>query len=195
MRRWVPGTDQITAIDDDGVVLFEWAAILTHLAKKAGQLIPADPGGEAKLVRWCFAAMNTFELPLLTLLLPGFVTKKDEPPAYPEFTDGWAKRRFADLDRCLEGRAFIASEAFTAAAIVMAHALDEIKDPSLLERCGRARVEAGRDGIDGRACERRPLAEGRGSRSRRLPSGHAPMLQTCQAWRVSQRWADDPLRQ
>ena len=138
MRRWVPGTHQIPAIDDDGVVLSEWAVILIYLAKKAGQLIPADQAGEAKVMRWCFAAMNTVELPLLTLLLPGFVTKKDEPPAYPEFTDSWAKRRFADLDRWLERRTLIATEAFTAAAIVMAHALDEIKDPSLLERCGRA---------------------------------------------------------
>ena len=101
MRRWVPGTHQIPAIDDDGVVLSEWAVILIYLAKKAGQLIPADPAGEAKMVRWCFAAMNTVELPLLTLLLPGFVTKKDEPPAYREFTVGWTKRRFADLDRWL----------------------------------------------------------------------------------------------
>ena len=135
-RRLSP-FEQIPAIDDDGVVLSESAAILIYLAKKAGQLIPADPAGEAQVVRWCFAAMNTVELPLLTLLLLGFVTKPDEPPTYRDSTVGWAKRHLANLDRWLEGRTFIATEAFTVADILMAHALDEIKDPSLLEPYGR----------------------------------------------------------
>src|ERR671939_1362333 len=50
--------EQIPAIDDDGLVLTESAAILIYLAKKARQLIPGDPAGEAQVVRWCFAAMN-----------------------------------------------------------------------------------------------------------------------------------------
>jgi glutathione S-transferase len=130
-RRLSP-FEQIPAIDDDGVVLSESAAILIYLAKKAGKLIPPDPAGEAQVVRWCFAAMNTVELPLLTLLLIGFVTKDDEPPKYREFTLGWAKRHLGNLDRWLDGREFIATEAFTVADILMAHALDEIKDRSLI---------------------------------------------------------------
>ena len=136
-RRLSP-FEQIPAIDDDGVVLTESAAILIYLAKKAGQLIPADPAGEAQVVRWCFAAMNTVELPLLTLLLLDFVTKKDmEPPTYREFTVRWAKRHLASLDRWLDGREFIATDAFTVADILMAHALDEIKDPSFIAPYGR----------------------------------------------------------
>jgi len=130
-RRLSP-FEQIPAIDDDGVVLSESAAILIYLAKKAGKLIPADPAGEAQVVRWCFAAMNTVELPLLTLILLGFVTKKDEAPTYRDFTIGWAKRHLANLDRWLDGR-----EAFTVADILMAHALDEIKDPGLIEPYAR----------------------------------------------------------
>ena len=93
-RRLSP-FEQIPAIDDDGVVLSESAAILIYLAKKAGKLIPSDPAGEAQVVRWSFAAMNTVEMPLLTLLLMGFVTKKDEPASYRDFTVGWAKRHLA----------------------------------------------------------------------------------------------------
>ena len=131
-RRLSP-FEQIPAIDDDGVVLSESAAILIYLAKKAGQLIPADRAGEAQVVRWCFAAMNTVELPLLTLLLMGFVTKDDEPKKYREFTLRWAQRHLGHLDRWLDGREFAASDAFTVADILMAHALDEIKDKSLIE--------------------------------------------------------------
>jgi glutathione S-transferase len=124
---------QIPAIDDDGVVLSESAAILIYLAKKAGKLIPPDAAGEAQVLRWSFAAMNTVELPLLTLLLMGFVTKNDEPPKYRDFTVAWAKRHLANLDRWLDGREFIATEAFTVADILMAHALDEIKDKRFIE--------------------------------------------------------------
>ena len=124
--------EQVPAIDDAGVVLTESGAILIYLAKKAGRLIPSDPAGEAQVVRWCFAALNTVELPLLTLLLIDFVTKQDEPGTYRDFTLAWATRHLAHLDHWLEGREFIATEAFTVADILMAHALDEIKDDGLL---------------------------------------------------------------
>ena len=135
-RRLSP-FEQIPAIDDDGVVLSESAAILIYLAKKAGKLIPPDPAGEAQVVRWSFAAMNTVELPLLSLLLIGFVAKDEEPKKYREFTVGWAKRHLGNLDRWLDGREFIATDAFTVADILMAHALDEIKDKSLIEPYAR----------------------------------------------------------
>jgi len=131
-RRLSP-FEQIPAIDDDGIVLSESAAILIYLAKKAGKLIPPDAAGEAQVVRWSFAAMNTVELPLLSLLLIGFVAKDEEPKKYREFTVGWAKRHLGNLDRWLDGREFIATDAFTVADILMAHALDEIKDKTLIE--------------------------------------------------------------
>ena len=53
--------EQIPAIDDDGLLLSESAAILVYLAKKAGRLIPGELAGEAQVVRWCFAAMNSVE--------------------------------------------------------------------------------------------------------------------------------------
>ena len=43
-RRLSP-FEQIPAIDDDGLVLSESAAIVIYLAKKAGKLIPTDPAG------------------------------------------------------------------------------------------------------------------------------------------------------
>jgi glutathione S-transferase len=129
-RRLSP-FEQIPAIDDDGVVLSESAAILIYLAKKAGRLIPPDPAGEAQVVRWCFAAMNSVELPLLNLMMLDWT--QDKGSKYREFTLAWAKRHLANLDRWLDGREFVATEAFTVADILMAHALDEIKDERLIE--------------------------------------------------------------
>ena len=152
-RRLSP-FEQIPAIDDDGVVLSESAAILIYLAKKAGKLIPADRAGEAQVVRWCFAAMNSVELPLLSLMILDWT--KDEGSKYREFTVAWAKRHLASLERWLDGRDFIATDAFTVADILMAHALDEIKDESLLRPC--AHVVSYRDRCFARPAWKRTIA-------------------------------------
>jgi len=130
-RRLSP-FEQIPAIDDDGVVLSESAAILIYLAKKSGKLIPRDPPGEAQVVRWCFAAMNSVELPLLSLMVMDWMNT-ESGSKYREFTVGWAKRHLGNLDRWLDGREFIATDAFTVADILMAHTLDEIRDKRLIE--------------------------------------------------------------
>src|SRR2546429_78140 len=67
-RRLSP-FEQIPALDDDGQVISESAAIVLHLARKCGRLMPSDATGEAQVLRWCFAAMNTVEPPLLSLMV------------------------------------------------------------------------------------------------------------------------------
>ena len=134
-RRLSP-FEQIPAIDDDGVVLSESAAIVIYLAKKAGKLIPRDVAGEAQVVRWCFAAMNSVEVPLLSLMMLDWM-KDDGAGKYRAFTQAWAQRHLGNLDRWLDGREFVATDAFTVADILMAHTLAEIKDKSLLEPCAR----------------------------------------------------------
>jgi glutathione S-transferase len=151
-RRLSP-FEQIPAIDDDGVVLSESAAILIYLAKKAGKLIPPDPAGEAQVVRWSFAAMNSVELPLLSLMVLDWT--KDEGSKYREFVVAWARRHLANLERWLDGREFIATDAFTVADILMAHTLAEIRDASLLQP--NPRVASYRDRCFSRPAWKRTL--------------------------------------
>jgi glutathione S-transferase len=51
------------------LVLSESAAILVYLEKKSSRMIPGDRAGEAQVMRRCFAAMNSVEPPLLSLLV------------------------------------------------------------------------------------------------------------------------------
>src|SRR5437868_9723279 len=106
-RRLSP-FEQIPAIDDGGIVLSESAAILIYLAKKANKLIPSDPAGEAQVVRWCLAAMNSVELPLMSILFIDWTAGGDADGAKPrQFMVEWATRLFtAGLERWLEGREF-----------------------------------------------------------------------------------------
>jgi glutathione S-transferase len=124
--------EQIPAIDDDGLVLSESAAIALYLAKKSGRLIPRDLAGEAQVVRWCFAAMNSIEPPLLALMVLDW-TADGSCGKHREFLVGWVHRVLANLERWLADREFIATKDFTVADILMAHVLfSGIKDVSLI---------------------------------------------------------------
>jgi len=129
--------DQIPAIDDDGLVMSESAAILIYLAKKEGRLIPRDSTGEAQVLRWCFAALNTVELPLMALMVHDWTA--DGGCAKPrEFLLGWGHRALGNLDGWLAGRDFVATDEFTVADILMAHVLSAgIKDQTLIARYPR----------------------------------------------------------
>ena len=164
-RRLSP-FEQIPSIEDDGLVLSESAAILIYLAKKSGRLIPGDRAGEAQVMRWCFAAMNSVEPPLLSLLVLDW-TADGSCGKHRVFLVGWANRVLMNLERWFAGREFVATTGFTVADILMAaRALGHQGrgiDCALSAACivpgsvpGSARVEAddrgllhaGRSGID-----------------------------------------------
>ena len=153
-RRLSP-FEQIPAIDDDGLVLSESAAILIHLARKAGRLIPADAAGEAQVVRWCVAAMSTVELPLMSLVVLDW-SKDAGCGKHREFLVGWVHRVLGNLDRWLEGRDWVATDEFTVADILMAHVLTVMQDESLVRPY--ARVVGYRERCLGRPAGTRTLA-------------------------------------
>src|SRR6188472_1196965 len=92
---------QIPVIDDDGVVVTESGAILLYLARKSGKLVPHDLAGEAQVLRWSVAALNTIEVPLLTHWFVGLSGGKGTPPS--DALRGWADMRLAQLDGWLAG--------------------------------------------------------------------------------------------
>jgi glutathione S-transferase len=122
---------QIPMIDDDGVVVTESGAILLYLARKTGKLMPRDLAGEAQVLRWSVAALNTIELPVLARW---FVNLNDGEGTRPsEALQGWAKMRLKQLDGWLAKRRFIATDDFTVADILMTHVLDAGTDPELMK--------------------------------------------------------------
>jgi len=130
-RRLSP-FQQIPAIEDDGLVVSESAAILVYLAKKSGRLMPGDRAGEAQVLRWCFAAMNSVEPPLLSLMVLDW-TSDGSCGKHREFLVGWVNRMLKNLERWFAGREFVATAEFTVADILMAHVLTSgVKDKRLI---------------------------------------------------------------
>ena len=112
---------QLPIIEDDGVVVTESGAILLYLARKSGKLIPSDLAGEAQVMRWSVASLNSIEVPVLTAWFVDLSGGKGTKPS--DALKGWAKMRLEQLDGWLKDRIFVATDDFTVADILMTHVL------------------------------------------------------------------------
>jgi glutathione S-transferase len=121
---------QIPALDDDGVVVTESGACVVYLARKSGRLVPRDLAGEAQVLRWSFAALNTVELPILSRWFVNLSGGKDTKPS--EALRGWADMRLGQLDGWMANRRFVATDDFTVADILMTHVLDAGTEKEML---------------------------------------------------------------
>lgn len=122
---------QIPMIDDDGVVVTESGAILLYLARKSGKLMPRDLASEAQVLRWSVAALNSVEVPVLSMWFVGIVGDKGSKGH--DALRQWSDMRIGQLDGWLANRAFIATDDFTVADILMTHVLGGGTDPGLLK--------------------------------------------------------------
>lgn len=124
---------QVPVIDDDGFIVGESAAVLLYIAEKAGKLIPADFAGRTRVVQWCFAALATVERPLFEIQMidggMGGQGARERRAALVKEAGRW----LAGLERRIEGREWIACEAFTVADILLATVLREVRNTDLIE--------------------------------------------------------------
>ena len=123
---------QIPILTDDGLVLSESAAILIHLAEKSGRLIPADPNARAHVIQWTLAALSTVEGPIQPLKLMDLGAMGD-PGDVRAFLTGWTRRVLDGVNRRLEGRDWIAADAFTIADLLLASVLRQIRHTDLMD--------------------------------------------------------------
>jgi glutathione S-transferase len=124
---------QVPVIDDDGFIVGESGAVLLYIAEKAGKLIPADFAGRTRVVQWCFAALATVERPLFEIQMidggMGGEGARERRAALVKEAGRW----LAGLERRLDGREWIACEAFTVADILLATVLREVGKTDLIE--------------------------------------------------------------
>jgi glutathione S-transferase len=122
----------VPAFEADGRGLFESGAIVHYIAAGSAVLMPADPRGRADVVTWMFAALNTVEPPIQSLL--------DIDLLYAE--EQWAKlrrpgaveavkARLSALSAWLQGRDYVVDR-FTAADILMTTVLRLIRHTDLV---------------------------------------------------------------
>lgn len=108
---------QVPMLKDGDVRLFESGAGLIHLARKSEALMPRDAEGEAEVLEWTIAALNSIEMvsvPWWFLTITG-----DADNALT----GWMDQRLAQLEAVLAEREWLAAGRFTVADLLMADVL------------------------------------------------------------------------
>lgn len=108
---------QVPMLEDGEVRLFESGAALIHLARRSEALMPRDPAGEAEVLQWTIAALNSIEMvsvPWWFLTISGEADNK---------LTGWLDQRLAQIEAVLAGREWLAAGRFTAADLLMADVL------------------------------------------------------------------------
>jgi glutathione S-transferase len=123
---------QVPVFEEDGLVLFESAAIVLHIAGRSEALLPADPAGRARVTAWMFAAMNSVEpyisnLVSIDLFNVGQEWAKLRRPAALEAL----QKRLGRLADRLDGRDYL-EDRFTAADLLMTTVLRFLRHTDLV---------------------------------------------------------------
>jgi glutathione S-transferase len=149
---------KIPSIDDDGFALFESAAIVLHLAEKAGALLPGGPHGRSLAAQWAFAAVNTVEPSMAELFVldhfsAGAAWAKERRPAVVTQVEA----RLATLEAELAKRPFVAGREFTAPDILLSAVLRLVQHTDLL--LAAPRLSSYKARCEARPAWRKVLAE------------------------------------
>lgn len=123
---------QVPVIDDDGFVVAESAAVVLYIAEKAGVLIPSDVQGRTRVVQWCFAATSTVEPTLVCGDILEIFDADNAAHKVKAEVRKLAGRWLGDVERRLEDSEWIAGAEFTAADIMMAGVLRNIRKTDLM---------------------------------------------------------------
>jgi glutathione S-transferase len=146
-REWQPWS-QVPAYEEDGLRMFESAAIVQHIADKSPALAPTDPVAKARMTSWLFAAINSVETPLQELALLDFMhSDKDWAKARRPMVVEFAQRRLKGVADALAGRDYLEGD-FTAADLLMSTVFRMARMTNLVEEAGLGDYH--------RRCEARP---------------------------------------
>lgn len=123
---------QVPVMEDDGLVLFESAAIVQYIADKSEALSPRDPAGRAKVAQWLFAAMNSVEphisnLVNIDIFYPNEEWAKARRPGQEAFT----RMKLASLAKRLGEREWL-EDRFTAADLIMVTVLRNLRHTDIV---------------------------------------------------------------
>lgn len=119
---WQP-FDQVPALRDGEIELFESGAILLHLGEQDERLLPRDPVARARAVSWLFAALNSVEPPIRQVsLMPLFYGEQPWCEGAVEGLTPLAEKRLQRLSDALGEQDWIAG-GFSVADIMLTYLL------------------------------------------------------------------------
>ena len=141
---------QVPFLNDGTIKIFESGAGLLHIARKSEALMPRDPVGEAEVLQWTIAALNSIEM----VSVPWWFLKMSGDS--DNALTGWLAARLDQVEAVLSTRAWLAAGRFTVADLLMA---DVLRVPDVRAFGSRPATEAYVQRITDRPAFRKAHAE------------------------------------
>jgi glutathione S-transferase len=123
---------QVPAFREDRLTLFESGAIVLHIAEKSEALMPREAKAREETIAWLFAALNTVEMPIMFLVQLMFVGVTEGP--IREAALQRIAKRLSDVSAAMRGRSYLVGERFTAADLMMATVLNQLRETDLIAK-------------------------------------------------------------
>ena len=125
--------DQVPCFNDGKVRIFETGAIAQYLGEQSETLLPRDPQGKYRAIQWTYAALNSVEPAVLSLLLidifyAGQEWAKLRRPGAEDFTRLKLKR----VSDWLGDRQWLEGDRFTIGDLVMVTVLRFLRHTALV---------------------------------------------------------------
>ncbi len=123
---------QVPVIEEDGLVLFESAAIVQYIADRSEALSPTDPMGRAKVAQWLFAAMNSVEPHVANLgNIDVFYADQEWAKLRRPSQEAFTRMKLASLAKRLDGKTWLEGR-FTAADLMMVSVLRGLRHTDIV---------------------------------------------------------------
>jgi len=131
-RAWQP-FGQVPAYRDDEVEMFESGAIVLHIAAKSEALAPRDPAGQARMMTWVVAALNSVEPQAQNFIQLDDRAEEEWAKARRAEVEGDLVFRLTSLSAWLGDKPYL-EDRFTAGDLLMTCVLRELLDSGMLAR-------------------------------------------------------------
>ena len=148
---------QVPAIEDDGFKLFESGAIVLRIAEQCEALMPSDANGRARTTAWMFAALNSVEPPIQTLVLLDLFYGGEAwvPALRPRMVEA-VQKRLGALEDWLGGRDYL-EDRFAAGDLLMTTVLRFLRHTDIVS--GRPQLKAYQERCEARPAFQKALAD------------------------------------
>lgn len=148
---------QVPAWREGELTLFESGAIVHRIAATSPSLMPVDDDGRSRTLAWMFAALNSVEPAVMALAeIDLFDADAAWAKARRLAVEKQVEARLSDLDRALEGRAYLL-EQFTAGDLLMATVMNILRHTALV--AGHPHLDAWHRRCMGRPAAQKALAD------------------------------------
>ena len=118
-HRAVQPFGQVPVYEEDGLTLFESGSIVMHIGERSPVLLPLEPGARARVRTWMFAALNSVEPHVQTLVtIDLFFAKEEWAPLRRPSALAMAQARLNAVAAALADREYLEKQ-FSGADVLM----------------------------------------------------------------------------